>query len=249
MQTTMRRLTAAGAALLLGASAVAGAGEADPSPQSLATLGEVFQAGGWTMYVIFGMSVVGLFLVLWFLLTLRGEMLFPWKVQQRLAEAAQQADVEALRALCAAQDCALSQLLHAALEQLAIDPRAPYENLAGAMEDEGSRVAARLWQRIQYLLDIAVVAPMVGLLGTVLGMLESFAGLQAELGAVIPTTLASGVAKALITTAAGLLIGIPAMLLYAAFRGRVTALISGLESAAGRVLRQLSVSLQRKHGA
>jgi biopolymer transport protein ExbB len=233
--------------LLFGAASCWAADEAR-SGARLDTLADVIGAGGWTMYVLVGLSAVGLFLVFFFLLTLRAEVLFPWKLQRRLLEAAHEGDLDALRTLCAEQDCALTRILHAAIEQFALDPRARYEALGGAMEDEGSRQAALLWQRIQYLLDIAVVAPMVGLLGTVLGMLQSFAGLQAELGAVIPTALAAGVAKALITTAAGLLVGIPAMLLYAGFRGRVTGLIAGLEGAAGRILRQLSVTLERRNG-
>jgi biopolymer transport protein ExbB len=81
---------------------------------------------------------------------------------------------------------------------------------------------------------------MVGLLGTVLGMIVSFGALNAENMSPKPTIIANGVAMALITTAAGLVIAIPAMLGYAYFRGRVNRLISELESKSGRLSRNLS---------
>ena len=76
------------------------------------------------------------------------------------------------------------------------------------------------------------------------GELErSFAGMRTELGSVIPTELAHGVAQALICTAGGLVLAIPSMLLYAMFRSRVLALVSGLESNCGRILRRLCFAL------
>jgi biopolymer transport protein ExbB len=78
---------------------------------------------------------------------------------------------------------------------------------------------------------------MIGLLGTVLGMREAFAGLQVDIGSSNPVHLADGVAKAMITTAAGLILGITAMVVHSYFRGRVHDLVSGLENRCSRVLR------------
>jgi biopolymer transport protein ExbB len=98
------------------------------------------------------------------------------------------------------------------------------------IEGEGGRQAAQMQSQTQYLLDIAVIAPMLGLLGTVLGMMQAFNAVALDIARARPMVLADGVSKALVTTAAGLFIGIPAMAFYAFFRGRVSRLVALLES-------------------
>ncbi len=225
--------------------AAASEGATLASTAGLSTLSELIHAGGWTMYVIVAMSVVALALTVYYLLSLRPSVLYPHALLHKLEIAAAEGDVQLLRDLCVGSDAAAAQVLLGGLEQLEMDNRLDYTVIMAAMEDEGSRQASMLWQRIQYLLDVAVVAPMVGLLGTVLGMLQAFGNLQAEIGSVIPTNLAHGVAKALITTAGGLVVGIPAMLLYGLFRGRVMSLVTGMETACGRIMRRLCMSLKQ----
>jgi biopolymer transport protein ExbB len=77
---------------------------------------------------------------------------------------------------------------------------------------------------------------MMGLLGTVFGMMRAFNVVAFDLAKAKPMLLAAGVAEALITTAAGLIIGIPAMMFYAYFRGRTSKLVSDLEVASGQVM-------------
>jgi len=80
------------------------------------------------------------------------------------------------------------------------------------------------------------VAPMVGLLGTVIGMLKAFNSVAFDLAKARPMELAAGVGQALITTIAGLIIAIPAMIAYAWFRGRVIKLIGQMEGSATDLL-------------
>ena len=80
-------------------------------------------------------------------------------------------------------------------------------------------------------MDIAVVAPMIGLLGTVFGMMIAFNAVSDQIAVVRPTALIAGVNKAMLTTAFGLLVGIPAMMFYAYFRNRTAKLVSLLETA------------------
>ena len=90
-----------------------------------------------------------------------------------------------------------------------------------------------------------MISPMLGLLGTVLGMMHSFAGLQAGVAfANKADALAAGVAEALYTTAGGLVVGILSMAIYAFFRGQVNRLVGGLENACNRVLRRYAVRRQ-----
>ena len=107
---------------------------------------------------------------------------------------------------------------------------------------EGTRIAGSLNQQIAYLADIGAIAPMLGLFGTVLGMIKSFSVVASDIAATRPMMLAEGVAEALVTTAAGLLIGIPAMAAYAFFRGRVQALISDLEAASTQLIALISAN-------
>jgi len=212
----------------------------------ISSVWELIRTGGWTMAGIVLLSVLAVALIIYFLLTIREEIVFPARFIHKAETLAAAGDIQGVRDLCLADDSAAAKVLLAALEQLEMDKHAAYDLLSAAMEDEGTRQAGLLWQRIQYLLDVAVVAPMMGLLGTVLGMIQAFSSLQAELGSVIPLSLAQGVAKALVTTAGGLAVGIPAMLIYAVFRGRVLSLVAGLETAGGRVMRRLWFAVNGK---
>lgn len=205
----------------------------------LDSLGGVIAAGGIALKVIFALSAVALFLVVYFLLSLRASVLMPSAFLEEASEAVRDGDVEALRTSCRNNGSAASRIMAAATEQIVVTGRTDYLAVRDAVEDEGARQAGALWQRLQYMMDIAAVAPMVGLLGTVFGMLESFSGMKTEVGAVRPDTLAQGVSKALITTAGGLIVGIAALILYAIFRGRVAQLVARLEEQCGTLLRQL----------
>ena len=87
-------------------------------------------------------------------------------------------------------------------------------------ETEGTRVASNLNNRVTYLADIGMIAPLLGLLGTVIGIIRSFGALGADVGTARYVRLSQGISEALFNTAAGLAIGIPAMIFYAFFRGR-----------------------------
>lgn len=230
-------------------SAMAQAADATaPGGARLTSFAEIMDAGGWPMYGILGLSVVGVFLVIFFLFTFRIGVLCPKAFVADAQEAAGDGDLDALRAACAADGSPASRILKAATEQLAISETLEYMAVRDAVEDEGGRQANALWQRLQFLMDVAVIAPMVGLLGTVLGMLESFSGVQTELGAVRPASLSQGVARALITTAGGLIVGILAMVLYALFRARVNQLLASLEETCSLVIRRFMENYRRRQG-
>src|SRR5436190_1854321 len=94
---------------------------------------------------------------------------------------------------------------------------------------------------VVYLADIGMIAPLLGLLGTVFGIIHSFGALGADIGSARYVALSRGISEALVNTAAGLAIGIPAMMFYAFFRGRAQKLISELEAASTHVLALLSL--------
>jgi biopolymer transport protein ExbB len=120
------------------------------------------------------------------------------------------------------------------------------QQLREIAETEGTRVAASLNNRVIYLADIGMIAPLLGLLGTVLGIIHSFAALGSELGTARYVALSQGISEALVNTCAGLAIGIPAMMFYAFFRGRAQKLISDLEAATTHVLALLALQYGKR---
>ena len=239
----------------IGASALTGvmlfasaAASAQTEITEIKTVQDAIKAGGGAMVVIIALSILALCFVIFFLLTLRANVLFPRTFVREAEDAAEEGDMEALQAICRDNDSAAAAIIGAAAEEMAGEQRADYMIVRDAIEDEGARQAGILWQRIQYLMDIAIVAPMVGLLGTVLGMMDSFSGLEAGVNIVNKAdSLAAGVTKAMITTAGGLIVGIAAMILYAIFRGRVNNRTARLESACSRVLRRFMVKQVGKY--
>ncbi len=203
----------------------------------MVTLDSIMTAGGWTLRLIMLLSAVALFLTIYFLFSFRSSVLLPRSFMDEIGQAAEQGDLVRLKTICGDHPSPAARTIAAAAEQVEISGQVDYFAVRDAVEDEGGRQAGALWQRLQYLLDIAIVAPMLGLLGTVLGMLRSFADLQTEIGGVNPQTLSQGVAQALITTAGGLIVGIMAMILYSVFRGRLAGLIAGMEEACNRIMR------------
>ncbi len=200
------------------------------------TMGDLLGAGGPLMYVLYALSFLSVCLIFYYFLTLRKDVIVPGSLVKEFEE--KKKDLEIMGRICAEDDSPLAKIVGAGVETLR-KQNSTYAMVKDAVEDEGSRQGGILWQRIQYLQDIVVIAPMVGLLGTVQGMIQSFGALYAENMTPKPTLIAHGVAMALITTAAGLVIGIFSMMVYSYFRGRVNHLISELEGASSRISREL----------
>ena len=101
---------------------------------------------------------------------------------------------------------------------------------------EGSRIAERAFAAVDWLADIAAIAPLVGLLGTVLGMFQAFGGIATDVAAgAKPVVLAQGVSQAIVTTILGLAVAIPSLVLHAMFRRRAMKLIAKLEEKADEI--------------
>ena len=142
---------------------------------------------------------------------------------------------------------AIARVVQKILDFTTKNPNADLQQVREIAETEGTRVAASLNNRVIYLADIGMIAPLLGLLGTVFGIIHSFGALgRSDLGATRYVALSSGISQALVNTAAGLAIGIPAMMFYAFFRGRAQRLISDLEAATTHVLALLSLQYGKR---
>ncbi len=182
------------------------------------------------------LSVLTLALILYFFVVLRRKQVVPEQLRRELVDKLQSGNLEDARRLCSFRGGALSAVLLAALDHIKNVPDADAMLLRDVVEAEGARQSESMDGQTQYLMDIAVVAPMVGLLGTVFGMMIAFNAVSEQIAVVRPTALVAGVNKAMLTTAFGLLVGIPAMMFYAYFRRRASKLISLLEVSASEML-------------
>ncbi len=208
------------------------------------TMMDIITKGGSIMYVLVALSFVAVMLILFYLFTLRKNVLCPDKFLSQAKEAAEHGDVETLTELATADSSPAARIINAALMTLPQDnQKVDLAQLQSAMEDEGSRQVALLWAKIQYLMDIGTIAPMVGLLGTVWGMMVSFTGLDAGISMVNKSArLTSGVSQAMFTTFGGLIVGILAIAAYSIFRGRINRLTSYLEAQCAALLRSLAAA-------
>ncbi len=103
--------------------------------------------------------------------------------------------------------------------------------ILGMIDSEGRRLSDVIWNRISYLADISNVAPMLGLLGTVIGMLTAFFGLERESGTINAAVLSQGVGQAMATTMFGLMVGIGATVFYSIIKSRATNTLAEAETA------------------
>ncbi|HOW96331.1 MAG TPA: MotA/TolQ/ExbB proton channel family protein [Kiritimatiellia bacterium] len=216
------------------------AGEAAPkgSGQGM-NLVEIFKAGGWLMYPIAALSVLAVAFILYLLIVLRAEAVAPRRWLQKVFELLRQGHADEARGLCDGRPSPLAAVTAAALDYVAEAKPVQPDMLKEIMVGEGIRQATRIQNQVQYLMDIAVIAPMIGLLGTVVGMLQAFNAIALDLAKAKPMLLAAGVSLALITTVAGLVVAIPAMIFYAYFRNRSSAVVARLEMASTDLLTHL----------
>ena len=139
----------------------------------------------------------------------------------------------------------VARLTSKTLQFLSDNPTATANEIKEVAESEGSRQSGILAQRITWLGDIGAIAPMLGLLGTVIGMIKSFMLISAGANpGNLPMQLAGGVSEALVTTASGLVVGIIAVVFHSYFRSRVNRLLHEFESASTHIITLLTSQMK-----
>lgn len=201
---------------------------------------QLMQVGGPLMWVLLLISIVAFAMIVYYAVMLRSRLIAPEAQALKLRTLLLDRRGTEARELCAQQPTALAAVVGAGLDFLKNNRDAQPELLKEIMEGEGNRQVNRMQNMIQYLVDVSAVAPMIGLLGTVMGMMKAFYAVADQLAVAKPMALAAGVGQALVTTVAGLVVAIPAMIAYAFFRGRVMKLSGQLENASTELLAILS---------
>jgi biopolymer transport protein ExbB len=205
----------------------------------------IFQAGP-VMAVLLVLSIISVMLVIVYFLSIRRGAIVSRGFMATADALLRKRDYLGLLAVSNRHGEAIARVVQQILDFTTKNPNADFEQIREIAQTEGTRVASNLNNRVTYLADIGMIAPLLGLLGTVIGIIRSFGALGADVGSQRYMQLSHGISEALFNTAAGLAIGIPAMIFYALFRGRSQRLISELESAVTHILAILSLQFGRR---
>ncbi len=195
---------------------------------------EIVLSGGWTMVPIIACSVIALAIVAERFWTLQIKRVIPRHLVAQVWHwhNSKQLDMEHIKQLRGSSP--LGRVLASGLDNLGHDR----EIMKEAIEETGRHVIHELERYLNSLGTIAAITPLLGLLGTVIGMIKVFTQLtSSELGNV--NSLAGGISEALITTAAGLVVAIPTLLFYRYFRGRIDELVIRMEQEAIKLIEVL----------
>lgn len=207
-----------------------------PASAEQLTVGKMIEEGGVILWIIIGLSVLTFILVIFYFLTITPNREVPANFAKRALTQIRSGDLRGAYQMCEGRDELLANVVRAGLKMSGHDRYVIQE----AMESEGERGASALWQKITYLNNIGQIAPLLGLLGTVWGMIRAFGAIAFDDSQVKGLTMAYSVSQAMITTAAGLMLAIPALMAYFYLRGRVVKIIAEVEAQASEVVELLS---------
>ena len=215
---------------------------ADEAPQGFF---DILFAGGTTgiviITVLLALSLTAAYLVFEQLMTLRRSELIPQELSHRVRELLAGGRIKEAEAVCREQPSYLSFVLLGGLAEAFED----WQAVEKAMEDAAAEQAARLLRRAEYLSVIGNLAPMVGLLGTVTGMIIAFQKVASTQAGANAAQLAEGIYQALVTTVVGLIVAIPSLGAFAVFRNRIDQLVAEAAFMAQHVM----VPIKRRRGA
>ena len=194
----------------------------------------IIQAAGWPIWPLIACSVLALALILERFAALRTARVAPAKLLDEAITVSSSTVPGPDVVGQLAQNSALGEVLASGLRALQQNPKCSEADLRASMEGAGRSVAHRLEKYLSALATIASAAPLLGLLGTVLGIIEVFQGLAAHADA-SAGTLAGGIWEALLTTAVGLCVAVPFAIVHAALENRIERFRARLEDALTRL--------------
>ena len=178
---------------------------------------DLVKKGGVVGYLIILLSVVSVGLIIDYSFRIRKAKILPPKDAAMLKELIAKKDFESIVKMDGKHASFLVRVASAGMQEVNLG----YKSMIKAMEDASEALSAGISRKIEHLNVIGNISPMLGLLGTVIGMLRCFNELAHVAGAIEPKQLAGGIFEALVTTCMGLIVAIPALYCYALFRNRV----------------------------
>jgi len=202
----------------------------------------IIQAAGWPIWPLIACSILALALVIERFITLKTARIAPPKLLDEVLGVSRTSVPAPDVVTQLEQNSALGEVLASGFRALNSNPNCSEDELRSTMEGTGRVVARRLERYLSALATIASAAPLMGLFGTVVGMIEIF-GSQAPTGGSTggnPAQLAHGISIALYNTAFGLIIAIPALIFWRYFRAQVDGYVLTLELASERLAHHLT---------
>lgn len=215
MKNRTQRVGAVVFALAMLAAAAGWAQDGTAAAKSV-TFAEMWKTGGWCMWPLGACSVAALFFVIRNILLLRRKNLLRADLKPEIEALLNRRDLKGVREVCQNNPSLMTSVLDAGLERISEHDFNP-AHVMEAIEEAGNEQMVTFMRPINYLSMIGSVSPMLGLLGTVSGMIKAFQTIAAG-GMGKPELLAGNIGEALITTFAGLVVAIPAMAAYFVFK-------------------------------
>jgi biopolymer transport protein ExbB len=200
---------------------------------------DLIKFGGWVGYILMGLSVAAVALVVEYSLSIRMKTLAPEGEAESLAQLVADGSYDEITSKLSDENCSV---LSTVVARGVREHDRGYDAVVKHMEDASDEQTGRLLRKIEHLNLIANISPMLGLLGTVMGMVASFNQISVSVGGVDPRRLASGIFEALMTTVMGLIVAIPALYAYGIFRNRVDAVMATTSSKAEDIVEPLKAT-------
>ncbi len=200
------------------------------------TLMSMIKQGGAILWIIMVLGFIALVMAIYFFATVSVKREVPPQFLKRALSQVRNGDLRGAYQMCEGRDELLVNVIRSGLKMSGHDRYV----IQDAMESEGERGATALWQKVSWLNNIGVIAPLLGLLGTVWGMIQAFSAIAFDPAQVKGISMAYSVSKAMITTAAGLLLAIPVLLVYYYLRGRVIKIIAEVEAHSSELVELLT---------
>jgi len=207
-----------------------------PTPQRI-SLWSTIRAGGWIGFLILVMSLIAGAFIIEHFLSIRRERLLPSHLLQQLSAHLNARRYDEAAKLCETDGSYLALIVHAGLTH--VGGMFGFFDIQNAMQEASEREVSTLHRKLEYLAFIAATAPMLGLLGTVTGMITAFNEIAATEGAATPSQLAGGISEALVTTCLGLIVAIPTMFFVAFFRNRIDSYVAEAETIVEKLMGHL----------
>lgn len=192
---------------------------------------ELVKAGGWVMVPLILCSIAALAIIGERLWTLQTKFVIPAELLAQVQQLLERKQFDAQQLLLLREGSPMGRVLAAGL----VNRAHPRDIIKEAVEDAGRHVVPELERYLNSLGTIAAISPFLGLLGTVLGMIQMFGGIGSH-GLGDPSIVASGISQALVATAAGLAVAIPSLMFYRYFRARVDSLLVDMEKEAVKLV-------------
>jgi len=193
---------------------------------------EIFLKGGVIMWLILGCSIVGLAVSIDRFLMLRKAKINVPAFLVRLRGLIKKGDISGAVSVCMEEKSPIANIVRKGLKKF----RFGHDRVKEAIENAGRQEISKMEKGLSVLATVAGIAPLLGFLGTVTGMISAFMRIEDLAGTANPSDLAGGIWEALITTAFGLIVGIPALTFYNYFGSAVKRLVGDMETVANDVV-------------